>query len=243
MAEQRSRLRARAIVGDETGVGIVMIPIDRSSTAGTPFTLYSDPGNAAADPACNASGTAVAFALNNNIFKLPTSGRAGPSLVATTASGGPALEPAWSSDDRAIAFEDAISPGSSDIETAYADGRFIAGGRPVTPHEPGLRHGASWRGDKLYYWKQPDPASPSQGIFSVTLGHPNEVGPYGGTDGSTACRDPAALPDGRGFECVGADTFIKVFPGPKTLNDTDASKPDVERIPEGHDRDRWDHHK
>jgi hypothetical protein len=33
---------------------------------------------------------------------------------------------------------------------------------------------------------------------------------------------------------VGHDTFIKVFPGPRTLINTDARKPDVERLSDEH---------
>jgi hypothetical protein len=82
-----------AVIGEETGVGIVMIPVDRHSNAGTPLTIYSDPGNAAADPACNARGTEVAVVVNDTVFKIPTDGRTGMTPVATTASGGPASEP------------------------------------------------------------------------------------------------------------------------------------------------------
>src|SRR5438874_2448473 len=79
----------------------------------------------------------------------------------------------------------------------------------VTPSSNGVRHGPSWREDKILYWKE-NAANPpsSQGIFSVKLGDLNEFGPYGGT-ASERCTDPAALPDGDGFLCVGADTFIK----------------------------------
>ncbi len=234
-----------AVVGEETGVGIVMIPVDRQSNAGSPLTIYSDPGNTAADPSCNARGTEVAVAVNNTVFKIPTDGRAGMTPVATTASGGPAYEPTWSGDDRAIAFEDAVADDFSQIETASANGRFVAGGTAVTPNEPGLRHGPSWHDNTIYYWKQTATSAPSLGIFSVKGGHPTELGPYGGTQ-AAACRDPAALPDGRGFECVDSDTFIKVFPGPSTLNGTDARKPDVERIEwhaEGHDHPEHGHHK
>jgi len=234
-----------AIVGDETGVGIVVIPIDDHTNAGSPITIYSDPGNAAADPSCNARGTEVAVVVNDTVFKIPTNGRTGLTPVATTASGGPAHEPTWSSDDRAIAFEDAVANGFSQIEIASANGRFLAGGTAVTPTEPGLRHGPSWRDDTIYYWKQTGATVPSLGIFSVRVGHLTEVGPYGGTQ-AFACKDPAALPDGSGFECVGSDTTIKVFPGPSTLNGTDASKPDVERIRrhhDEHDHGEHEHHK
>ncbi len=223
-----------AVVAEEIGVGIVEIPVDRDSNAGTPFVIYSDPGNSLRDPACNGEGTEVAAVMQRTVVTVPTEGDAGLTPVAVTASGASAFEPAWSSDDRSIAFEDAISSTVSVIEVASAKGKFISGGTAVTPASPGLRRGPSWRENKIYYWKQA--TSPrSLGIFSVTLGDTNEFGPYGGTGGDLACRDPAALPDGTGFECVGSDTLIKVFPGPTTLNDTDASKPDVERI-------SWSHH-
>jgi hypothetical protein len=230
-----------ALVGERAGIGIVEIHIDSDSTAGTPFTLYHDPQNSLHDPACNATGTRVAAAVGDTVVTIPTSGRFGPTPLAQTASGQLALEPAWSSDDRFVAFEDAIGSNVSAIEVASASGRFISGGTPVTPPRAGLRHGPSWWKNKVYYWKQATHTDPSMGIFSVRVGDTNEVGPYGGTDGSLACRDPAALPEGNGFECVGSDTFIKVFPGPKSLNDTDASKPDVEQTVE-HEHHGLKHH-
>ena len=225
-----------ALVGERTGVGIVEVPVDRHSVAGTEFTIYHDPHNTLRDPACNAAGTRVAVVANNTVVAIPTDGRSGATPLAVTASGGDALEPAWSSDDRLVAFEDAVAPNFSAIEIASTNGHFLSGGTAVTPDGPGLRHGPSWWKDKIYYWKQATPTSHSLGIFSVHERDTNEFGPYGGTAGE-ACTDPAALPDGSGFECVGADTLIKVFPGPRTLNDTDAHKPDVE--PLSHEHGHW----
>ena len=230
-----------ALVGERAGVGIVKIPVDHQSTAGTPFTIYRDPKNTLHDPACNASGTRVAAAVGDTIVTLPTDGRSGPTPLAFTASGGSALEPAWSSDDRLVAFEDAPGNGTSAIEIASSSGRFLAGGTPVTPPSPGLRHGPSWWKHRIYYWKQATAASHSLGIFSVDEGNTNEFGPYGGTAGES-CTDPAALPDGGGFECVGSDTVIKLFPGPRSLNDTDASKPDVEPVHHEHEHEHGHWH-
>jgi|SRR5581483_3295826 len=227
-----------SLVGERAGVGIVEVPVDHKTNAGTEFVIYRDPHNTLRDPACNAAGTRVAAVAGNTVFTVPTDGREGPSPLAITSSGGAALEPAWSSDDRLVAFEDAASPGQSAIEIASTDGRFVSGGRAVTPPSPGLRHGPSWWKHKIYYWKQPSAIVRSQGIFSVDDGNMNEFGPYGGTN-SEACVDPAALPDGDGFECVGADTLIKRFPGPRTLNDTDARKPDVESLHHDHDHGHW----
>ena len=228
-----------ALVGERAGVGIVTIPVDRKSNAGTPFTIYRDPRNTLRDPACNAAGTRVAAVVGNTVVAVPTDGREGPTPLAVTAGGGAALEPAWSSDDRLVAFEDAAGGDFSAIEIASTSGRFVAGGTAVTPPSSGLRHGPSWWKNRIYYWKQATRSARSQGIFSVREGDTNEFGPYGGTSGDLACTDPAAVPDGSGFECVGSDTIIKVFPGPRSLNDTDALKPDVEPVTY-HDRDgRW----
>ena len=41
---------------------------------------------------------------------------------------------------------------------------------------------------------------------------------------------------------MGADTFIKRFPGPRTLIDTDARKPDVERRTEHHHEEHHEAH-
>src|SRR5262249_10509857 len=142
-----------ALVGERVGVGIVMIPVDRESTAGTPFTIYHDPKNSLRDPACNAAGTRVAAAVGRTVVTIPTDGRSGPTPLALTASGGPALEPAWSSDDRFVAFEDAVGGDYSAIEVASASGRFESGGTAVTPPSLGLRHGPSWWKNKIYYWK------------------------------------------------------------------------------------------
>jgi hypothetical protein len=229
-----------SLVGRRHNIGIVKIPVDHDSTAGTPFVIYHDPNNALRDPACNAAGTRVAAATGDTIVTIPTDGRAGATPLAFTASGGNAHEPAWSSDDRHVAFEESVSATFSSIEIASTFGRFISGGTAVTSDGPGVRHGPSWWKGKIYYWKEAVAGGGSQGIFSVNEGNPNEFGPYGGTNGSMACQDPAALPDGGGFECVGSDTFIKLFPGPRSFNDTDARKPDVE--PRFHDHDHGHGH-
>jgi hypothetical protein len=228
------------LVGVQRAVGIVVLPIDRGSTVGTPFTIYDDPGNSLRDPACDPSGRKVALADigAGSIVTVPVNGRHGlTSPVATTALGGIPREPSWSSSGDYIAYEDDAGTVSV-IEVAAASRHFIGSGTVVTPSTGGLRHGPSWRENKIYYWKELEPVTnppTSTGIFSVRLGDLNEFGPYGGT-ASEKCIDPAAMPDGDGFLCVGADTFIKRFPGPTTLINTDARKPDVER------RSTDDHH-
>jgi hypothetical protein len=129
---------------------------------------------------------------------------------------------------------------------AAASRHFVGSGTVVTPARDEFRYGPSWREDKIYYWKLDTRATPpvSRGIFSVSLGDLNEFGPYGGTQ-AERCTDPAALPDGDGFLCVGADNYIKQFPGPRTLINTDAVKPDVERLSEEHhhhEEHHDDHH-
>jgi hypothetical protein len=233
------------VVTVRKGVGIVAMPVDRDENLGTIFPLYDDPTNTLHDPACNAAGTRLAAAdqAANRIVTLPVSGRRGiTSPVASTALDGMPSEPTWSSNDEYIAYEDNPGTGVSVIEVAAASRRYVGSGTVVTPSTEGLRHGPSWREDTIYYWKQatpPPPANPgpSLGIFSVRLGDINEFGPYGGTS-TEKCTDPAALPDGSGFLCVGADTFIKRFPGPHTLIDTDAVKPDVERQYRDHHHDK-----
>jgi hypothetical protein len=217
------------VIAAEKGVGIVAIPVDNVDNLGTVFPIFDDPTNRLSDPACNSAGTRVALADSaaGTIVTIPASGRTGLTApVAATALGGSAHEPTWSSDDRYIAYEDRGSTVSV-IEVAPASRRFTGSGTVVTPSTSGLRHGPSWRDDKIYYWKE-DASGASLGIFSVRPGNLNEFGPYGGT-ASEHCVDPAALPDGSGFLCVGADSFIKRFPGPETLINTDSRKPDVER--------------
>jgi len=262
------------LVAEEAGVGIVVLPISRESDVGTPYVLYDDPKNNLQDPACDPSGTRVAAAdlSTNSIVTIPVSGRRGlTSAVAKTALGGEPHEPAWSSSGDYIAYEDRLADASV-IEVAAASRHFVGSGTIVTPQTGELRHGPSWREEKIYYWKEtpapppapstepprqdptisstltdsggmptgrlhtqlpaPDPSA-SHGIFSIRLGDLNEFGPYGGTQ-AEKCIDPAARPDGDGFLCVGSDTFIKVFPGPRTLINTDARKPDVERLSDEH---------
>jgi hypothetical protein len=221
------------LVGVQRGVGIVVLPVDRDSNVGTPYTLYDDKTNTLRDPACDPTGTKVAAADTgtSSIVTIPVSGRRGvTSPVAFTALGGTPHQPTWSSSGDHIAYEDDTGTVSV-IEVAEASRHFVGSGTVVTPSTSGLRHGPSWREDKIYYWKEVQPVTnppTSLGIFSVRLGDLNEFGPYGGTS-TERCIDPAALPDGDGFLCVGADTFIKRFPGPRTLINTDARKPDVER--------------
>src|SRR5690349_12013070 len=93
-----------SLVGERAGKGIVVMPVDRQTTAGTEFVLYHDPTNIMRDPACNAAGTRVAVVAGDTVFTIPTDGREGPTPLARTSSGGSALEPAWSSDDRLVAF-------------------------------------------------------------------------------------------------------------------------------------------
>jgi len=232
------------IVGVEQGVGIVVLPISRESDVGTPYVLYDDPTNTLHDPACDPSGTKVAAAdtSTGSIATIPVNGRRGvTSPVAATALGGIPRDPTWSSSGDYIAYvDDTTTTGGSVsvIEVAAASRRFVGSGTVVTPSTPntGFRYGPSWREDKIYYWKATDPANPrttSVGIFSIKLGDLNEFGPYGGTQ-AEGCIDRAARPDGDGFLCVGQDTFIKVFPGPRTLINTDARKPDVERFSDEH---------
>jgi hypothetical protein len=226
------------VVTVRSGVGVVAIPIDDVENLGTPFRLLDDPGHRYSDPACNAAGTRVALAdsVVGQIVTIPVSGRTGITApVANTALGGSAHEPTWSSDDRYIAYEDRGAT-ESVIEVAPASRRFVGSGTVVTPSIGGIRHGPSWRDDKIYYWKEPSGGGPSLGIFSVRLGNLDEFGPYGGTS-TEHCIDPAALPDGSGFVCVGADSFIKRFPGPVTLVDTDSRQPDVERRSHEHHHD------
>jgi len=237
------------LVANELGVGLVVLPISNESDVGTPYTLYDDPTNTLRDPACDPSGTKVAAAdtTTGSIVTIPVSGRRGlTSPVASTALGGVPREPTWSSSGDYIAYVDdattATGGGVSVIEVASASRHFVGSGTVVTPSTAGFRYGPSWREDTIYYWKTTDPTAPrpnSVGIFSVKLGNLNEFGPYGGTQ-AEKCTDPAARPDGDGFLCVGSDTFIKVFPGPRTLINTDARKPDVGRFSEEHHHD--DHH-
>jgi hypothetical protein len=227
---------SETLVAAEKHAGIVLLPIDRNSTVGTPYTIYDDPSNTLQDPACDPFGTKVAAAVpsTKSIVTIPVSGRHGlTSPVATTALGGIPMGPAWSSSGDYIAYEDATATASV-IEVAAASRHFIGSGTVVTPTTSEFRHGPSWRDDKIYYWKE-DTANPgvSRGIFSIRLGDLNEFGPYGGTQ-AEKCTDPAARPDGDGFLCVGSDNYVKVFPGPRTLINTDAVKPDVERLSEEH---------
>jgi|GEM_PF-4694897 len=230
------------VVTVRAGVGIVAIPIDDVENLGTPFTIFDDPGNRFSDPACNSAGTRVALAdsMGGQIVTIPVSGRTGLTApVASTALGGTLHEPTWSSDDRYIAYEDRVTSGSV-IEVAPVSRRFTGSGTIVTPATAELRHGPSWREDTIYYWKEAA-GGPSLGIFSVRLGDLNEFGPYGGTS-TEHCVDPAALPDGSGFLCVGGSgSFIKRFPGPVTLIGTDSHKPDVERLSEEHHHDEHHH--
>ncbi|HZQ77609.1 MAG TPA: hypothetical protein VFE55_09785 [Acidimicrobiia bacterium] len=240
---------SETLVAAEAGAGIVVLPIDHESTVGTPYTIYDDPTNTLKDPACDPSGRKVAAAVpgTKSIVTIPVNGRHGlTSPVATTALGGIPSDPTWSSSGDYIAYvdnsyDDASGTGDSVIEVAAASRHFVGSGTVVTPSTPntGFRFGPSWREDTIYYWKSLNLTGASQGIFSVKLGDLNEFGPYGGTQ-AEKCIDPAARPDGDGFLCVGADTFIKVFPGPRTLINTDARKPDVERLSEEHHHD--DHH-
>jgi hypothetical protein len=232
----------QTLVGVQSGVGIVVLPIDRASNVGTPFTIFDDPANNLRDPACDPSGTKVAAAdsSTSSIVTIPVNGRHGlRSPVARTALGGTPHEPTWSSSGDYIAYEDRTTDVSV-IEVAAASRHFVGSGTVVTPATSGHRRGPSWREEKIYYWKDLGEAG-SQGIFSVRLGDLNEFGPYGGTQ-AERCKDPAALPDGDGFLCVGADQFIKRFPGPRTLIDTDSRKPDVERLSDHHHDDHKDHH-
>jgi hypothetical protein len=232
------------LVAVQRDVGIVVLPISRESDVGTPYVLYDDPHNVLSDPACDPSGTRVAAAdtASKSIVTIPVSGRRGlTSPVAATALGGIPAEPTWSSSGDYIAYVDntydpnANPGGTAVIEVAAASRHFVGSGTVVTPSTPntGLRFGPSWREDTIYYWKQAAPGGPSLGIFSIRLGDLNEFGPYGGTS-TEQCIDPAARPDGNLFLCVGHDTFIKVFPGPRTLINTDARKPDVERLSDEH---------
>jgi hypothetical protein len=236
----------QTLVGVQRDVGIVVLPLDPEANLGTPFVLYDDPANNLRDPACDPSGHKVAAAdqSTNSIVTIPVSGRRGlTSPVAYTALGGVPREPTWSSSGDNIAYED-DAPGVSVIEVAAASRHFIGSGTVVTPSTGGFRHGPSWRENKIYYWLENEPRTTprtSRGIFSVSLGDLNEFGPYGGTQ-AERCVDPAALPDGDGFLCVGADTFIKRFPGPRTLIDTDARKPDVERRTEYHHEEHHEAH-
>ena len=187
---------------------------------------------------------AAADIATGAIVTVPVNGRHGvTSPVATTALGGTPRTPTWSSSGDSLAYEDQTTTATV-IEVAAASRHFVGSGTVVTPATSGFRHGPSWREDKIYYWKDagevPDPAT-SVGIFSVRLGDLNEFGPYGGTQ-AEKCVDPAALPDGAGFLCVGADTFIKQFPGPRTLINTDAVKPDVKRRSDEHHHDHHDQH-